>query len=77
MPIYEYRCRDCGDRFELLQKMGDNGGGVGCPACGGAEVERQLSTFATTSAGADPEPAFGSCASGSCCGGACSTSFDN
>jgi len=22
MPIYEYQCRDCGDQFEILQRIG-------------------------------------------------------
>ena len=23
MPIYEYECLDCGERFEILQRMGE------------------------------------------------------
>ena len=34
MPIYEYRCDDCGTSFEVLQKMSDDPL-VACEQCGG------------------------------------------
>ena len=46
MPLYEYRCRSCGHRFEQLQRLGEGSEGVECPRCGEREAERQLSTFA-------------------------------
>ena len=51
MPLYEYRCRACGHRFEQLQRLGEGSEGVECPRCGEREAERQLSTFAAASAG--------------------------
>jgi putative FmdB family regulatory protein len=47
MPIYEYRCRDCGHRFEVLQRMGQGPEGLACPKCGVDELEKQYSTFAS------------------------------
>ena len=47
MPLYEYKCRTCGKSFELLRRMQDADGELKCPDCQSAEVERQLSTFAT------------------------------
>jgi len=44
MPIYEYRCTPCGERFEELVRASDPA--VDCPGCGGEDVERVLSTFA-------------------------------
>jgi putative FmdB family regulatory protein len=35
VPLYEYRCRDCGHRAEELQPMGAGAPGP-CPSCGGA-----------------------------------------
>ena len=35
MPIYEYRCDQCGDSFEVMQKMSDDPI-VECVKCGGA-----------------------------------------
>ena len=46
MPIYEYKCRDCGHRFEVLQRLGEGADGLHCPTCGTAPVEKVFSTFA-------------------------------
>ena len=46
MPLYEYRCAGCGERFEVLQRLGAGSESLTCPRCGAAEPERQLSTFA-------------------------------
>jgi putative FmdB family regulatory protein len=34
MPTYEYRCRDCGHSFDIVQKMSDDPL-THCPECGG------------------------------------------
>lgn len=34
MPIYEYKCLQCGYCFELFQKINDSGPEA-CPRCGG------------------------------------------
>jgi len=34
VPIYEYRCEECGDSFEILQRMSDDPL-VTCEKCGG------------------------------------------
>ncbi len=47
MPLYEYCCRSCGHRFEILQRLGENGDGLACPRCGTAEPAKQFSTFAS------------------------------
>ena len=41
MPIYEYRCKDCGSHFEKLQKVSDEPLTV-CEKCEG-KLEKQLS----------------------------------
>jgi len=53
MPIYEYRCRDCNQKFSRLQKVGAGTEGVRCPNCEGTKVERLLSSFASTSSTTD------------------------
>jgi len=40
MPLYEYRCLECGVRFERLQRVSDDPVAE-CPECGGP-VERLL-----------------------------------
>ena len=42
MPIYEYQCRTCGKRTELLQRM-DDPPLAACPECGG-EVKKLISS---------------------------------
>jgi putative FmdB family regulatory protein len=72
MPLYEYRCDGCGRRFEkLVARFGDR---VSCPGCGGASVEKQLSTFAVGAASSRSEAACapeGGCGAEACGAGAC------
>ncbi len=46
MPIYEYRCRQCGDVFEKILFRDTET--AECPSCQGRELERLLSVFAVT-----------------------------
>ena len=69
MPLYEYTCRTCGRRFEVLQKIGADASGVVCPYCGATHVTKQFSTFAsapTSGGGAMPcgAPSASACGSG-------------
>ena len=41
MPIYEYKCADCGQQMERLQRIDDPPPGP-CEACGG-ELHREVS----------------------------------
>ena len=49
MPIFDFKCRACGEEFEALVMPGRDGT-VTCTACASADVERQLSSFAVSSA---------------------------
>lgn len=65
MPLYEYRCPQCGHRFEILQRMGEGAEGLACPRCGAGKVEKQFSTFASsTGGGASASPGGGGCGPG-------------
>jgi putative FmdB family regulatory protein len=44
MPIYEYECESCGERFEEL--VAADAEGVPCAACGSTATRRLLSGFA-------------------------------
>lgn len=48
MPMYEYRCRDCGHAFEELRKL-DDAASPPCPKCTSAKTERRLSLSAPRS----------------------------
>jgi len=45
MPIYEYKCRKCSTKFEMLQRMGASNDGVSCPKCGASKPMKQFSVF--------------------------------
>lgn len=45
MPIYEYDCSACGDRFERIQRFSDPDPET-CPACGAASPKRRISESA-------------------------------
>jgi len=52
MPIFEYHCFECGDRFEQLT-LGTQKPDVECSGCGSKAVERVFSTFAAHSSTAN------------------------
>ncbi|MBS0582875.1 MAG: zinc ribbon domain-containing protein [Proteobacteria bacterium] len=41
MPIYEFECAACSNRFDRLQKLSDPDPSA-CPACGAERVSRRL-----------------------------------
>jgi putative FmdB family regulatory protein len=62
MPLFEYRCADCGHQFEFLTR---GSAAPACPKCESQSLEKQLSVFAVggASAGAASVPADSPCAS--------------
>lgn len=61
MPIYEYKCQDCGTIFEkLIYKEED----VKCFICGGKNVKKLISLF--SSVGSNKGNTCSSCSSGNC-----------
>ncbi|WP_344006569.1 MULTISPECIES: zinc ribbon domain-containing protein [Streptomyces] len=73
MPRYEYRCRTCGDTFELSRPMAESSAPATCPA-GHDDTVKLLSTVAVggSSSAASPAPqpsGGGGCCGGGCCGG--------
>ncbi|MBW1908047.1 MAG: zinc ribbon domain-containing protein [Deltaproteobacteria bacterium] len=47
MPIYEFKCKKCGNVFEYLCLRSDDEDQVTCPSCGGEKSEKLLSTFSS------------------------------
>lgn len=63
MPIYEFECQLCDERFELLTSI-SRMNEAKCPKCGSDEVVRVMSTFAShTSGGSSCSHGSGGCAS--------------
>jgi putative FmdB family regulatory protein len=58
MPIYEYKCKQCGALFEAIVLSGEVS--ALCRTCGSDQVERQLSTFAVSAGGSPSHPQPGS-----------------
>ena len=57
MPLYEYRCQCCGERFERLVRTTDGDDEIICPRCRATEVVRLFSAFARVGAPqCDPVP---------------------
>jgi putative FmdB family regulatory protein len=49
MPIYEYECRKCKERFEVIQRINEDTSDVQCPKCRAHKPKRVLSGFHSTS----------------------------
>jgi putative FmdB family regulatory protein len=69
MPIYEYICDDCGERYERIvmsQKQA-----IACPKCESSKHTIQLSVFAAPSNGGKSSSgsSSGPSSGGGCCGG--------
>ena len=47
MPIFEYRCKQCGADFETIVRSSTV---PACPRCESTELDKQLSVFAVGSA---------------------------
>lgn len=46
MPIYEYKCDECGTAYEQLRRMSDADRDLECPSCHSDQIRRLLSSFA-------------------------------
>ena len=62
MPIFEYVCRECNHRFELLIQGSTQ---ASCPKCRATELEKQFSAFGVGASEAWSPPGSGG-ACGSC-----------
>jgi putative FmdB family regulatory protein len=69
MPIYEYLCESCGDKFEKLVRRTEEVLESGCPSCGQKHLKQEFSTFSARagSHSHSPSPAeMRSCPAGQC-----------
>jgi putative FmdB family regulatory protein len=73
MPIFEYRCEECGKKFEKLIYREADEAELTCPECGKAHPHRELSTFAAHTGGRSSSsaprcPSGGMCPTPGACG---------
>ncbi|MEM9701389.1 MAG: zinc ribbon domain-containing protein [Planctomycetota bacterium] len=50
MPLFEYRCRQCGSRFEALIRNAAQERQTICESCGSPKIERLMSAPAVQTA---------------------------
>ena len=51
MPIYEFKCKNCGNIFEYLCLKKSDKDQVRCPVCGHDETDVLLSAFSSLNSG--------------------------
>ena len=45
MPIYEFKCGDCGETFEIMGSYAEREKQHACPKCHSANVKQAISLF--------------------------------
>ncbi|WP_306214187.1 FmdB family zinc ribbon protein [Actinoplanes sp. RD1] len=70
MPRYDFRCRACGDTFEINRPMAESAAPARCPQ-GHADTVKLLSTVAVMGRGGSAASSAPAAGGGGCCGGAC------
>jgi len=77
MPIFEYKCNDCGKKFDVLHKSSANLEEVICPDCQSKNSKKLLSSFSAAISSSSSFENGPSCSDGSCnaspYGGGCSS----
>jgi len=68
MPIYEYQCTRCGERFEVRQSIGEDGSKLNCPKCNARNPKRLFSSFFSlgSSTSKTSEISYPTCSTGTC-----------
>ena len=72
MPIYDYKCNDCGNTYDVFHKVREVIDDVVCPSCESKNHTRLLSApNVSMSMGSSASPAPTCPMGGGCCGDAC------
>ncbi len=68
MPIFSYRCKDCGKEFDLLVGMTAQKEPLKCTHCGSKNITKQISGFSGVRMGKTSGSSSGtpSCPTGTC-----------
>ena len=61
MPIYEYCCDECGEKFELFVRSAAQKTTLTCPSCGSEKVRKAISLFGVGSTGGSSRTNAASC----------------
>jgi putative FmdB family regulatory protein len=66
MPIYEFKCRKCGQTFEVLFWNSDQKTAAACPGCKSTQTRRLMSAFSGKVGNTSSGGSCGSCNATSC-----------
>jgi putative FmdB family regulatory protein len=47
MPLYEYRCTECGEEFEKMVRFSEANQNPACPSCQSQETRKKISAIAS------------------------------
>ncbi len=70
MPLYEYQCTKCEEKFEVRQAMGGDDSGLNCPKCKAGNPKRLISSFCSVVSESSESSGFAcpNCSMGGACG---------
>jgi putative FmdB family regulatory protein len=51
VPVYEYKCTECGEKTHRLQDVGEDSSGKACLSCEKGVIKKVFSVFGTQAAG--------------------------
>lgn len=71
MPIFEFECNKCGQRFEKLVRSGNTAVAVECPACHSHKARKKISSFAHNRGAAAGDVSAASTGKSCSCSGGC------
>ena len=78
MALYEYKCSECEEQFDVMRPMTAADEPAQCPGCGGTDSRRLISNFTSITPGASTlstnpvmDARIASGGGGGCCGGGC------
>jgi putative FmdB family regulatory protein len=72
MPVFEYKCKTCGNKFDIFHFTKEVTEDIICPKCQSKEYEKQLSSFSANMNGSSnhhhdaPSPCANCCNGPSC-----------
>lgn len=76
MPVFEYKCKECGTVYDVLHKSSSSKEDVVCPKCSSKKNVKLVSSFSSSfksdnssggcSDGSCGLPSYGGCANGMC-----------
>ena len=64
MPVYEYICDECGEKFEVLVRSSTQKAVFTCPQCGSEKVHKAISLFGVGGATRSTAASAASCGPG-------------